>query len=355
MIEIDGSHGEGGGQILRTSLTLSVLTGKPVKIHHLRSGRKKPGLKPQHVMSAHAVAQISGGKLFGAELESTELAFHPGHVKSGDYTFDVTILKASAGSTGLIFQTLLIPLAFVGSTSRIIMKGGTHVAWSPPADYLREVFLPAVAKMGLQVKMEISRHGFYPIGGGILEVTVKPFQPPLIPLRIEERGDLKKLSVVSKVANLPISIGHRQLERTMTRLTEQGFKAYGETRTVESPGKGTFLFILAEFDRVRAGFSALGEIGKRAEQVADEAVDAFLRFWNAQGAMELHLTDQVILYMALAQGESAVTFSKVTDHLKTNIWVIEQFLPVKFITEEDPEGGGRVTVAGIGFRNTSAS
>jgi RNA 3'-terminal phosphate cyclase (ATP) len=353
MIEIDGSHGEGGGQILRTSLSLSVLTGKSVKIHHVRSGRKKPGLKPQHVISAHAVAHISGGRLGGAELESKELTFHPGRIKPGDYNFDVTTLKASAGSAGLIFQTLLAPLAFAGGASRVIIQGGTHVTWSPPADYLREVFLPAVAAMGLQVKMEINRHGFYPIGGGILEVLVTPLHLPLAPLWIEERGDLKKLSVVSKVANLTSSIGQRQLDRAMTRLTKWGSKLHGKTQIVESSGKGTFLFVLAEFDRVRAGFSALGEIGKRAEEVADEAVDAFLRFWNAQGTMDPYLADQLILYMALAQGVSAVTFSKMTDHLKTNIWVIEQFLPLKFIIEEDPAGSGRVTVSGVGFRNAS--
>ncbi len=350
MIEIDGSHGEGGGQILRTSLTLSVLTGQPVRIYHIRAGRKKPGLKPQHLMSAHAVARISEGRLLGAELESTELTCYPGRVKPGDYTFDVTALKASAGSTGLIFQTLLAPLGLTGGSSNMILSGGTHVAWSPSADYLREAFLPTVAAMGLQAKMEIIRYGFYPIGGGILEITVEPFRTLLKPLRIEERGDLNDLWINSMVANLPLSIGQRQLDRTIARLTERGFEAHGEARTVESPGKGTFLLILAEFDRVRAGFSALGEIGKRAEQVADEAVGSFLRFWNTRGALDPHLADQMVLYMALARGESSVTVAKVTDHLQTNIWVIEQFLPVKFITEEDPAGGGRVTVSGIGFR-----
>ena len=336
MIEIDGSYGEGGGQILRTSLTLSVLTGKPVRIYRIRAGRKEPGLKPQHLMSAHAAVQISGGRLAGAELGATDLSFHPGRIQPGNYTFDVTSLKASAGSTSLIFQTIFLPLGFTKASSHIILKGGTHVPWSPPADYLKEVFLPTVAPMGIQAKIEIPLKGFYPIGGGVLEATVNPFQTPLKPLRTQERGKLMQVRILSMVANLPLSIATRQLNQAVARLTEHGLRPLGETGTAESPGKGTSCFIQAEFEHVRAGFSALGAIGKRAEQVADEAVEEFLRFWNGQGTLDRHLVDQVVLCMALAEGESTVTVSEVTDHLKTNIWVIEQFLPLKFILKQEP-------------------
>lgn len=350
MIEIDGSYGEGGGQILRTSLALSALTGTPVRIHHIRSGRKAPGLKPQHLMSAQAVVRISGGKLAGAEPGSTELRFDPGRIQSGRYIFDVSTLAASAGSTGLIFQTVLLPLAFAGNRSHVTLKGGTHVAWSPSTDYIRDVFLPAVAKMGIRAKVKIHCAGFYPIGGGEIETVVEPAPVPLRPLRIEERGGLERLSVISAVANLPLSIAERQMSRATHRLTEQGLAPQGETRTVESPGKGTFCFILAEFENVTAGFSALGEIGKRAERVADEAVDGFLRYWNGRGALDPHLADQVVLYLALAEGESYVTLSDITDHLKTNLWVVEQFLPIKFFVEEDPGGERTLRVSGISIR-----
>jgi RNA 3'-terminal phosphate cyclase (ATP) len=338
MIEIDGSYGEGGGQILRTSLTLSVLTGKPVRIYRIRAGRKDPGLKPQHLMSAHAAAQISGGKLAGAELGSTELLFHPGTILPGNYTLDVASVKASAGSTTLIFQTIFLPLGFASGSSHAILKGGTHVPWSPPADYIKEVFLPTVASMGIELKLKNPMKGFYPIGGGVLNVTINPFQTPLKPLRIQDRGKLKQIRILSTVANLPLSIAKRQLNRVVDLLTEAGLRPQGELQTVESPGKGTFCFIIAEFEQVRAGFSSLGAIGKRAEQVADEAVECFLRFFHRPGALDRHLADQVVLCMALGEGESGVTVSEVTDHLKTNIWVIEQFLPVRFILTQDPKG-----------------
>jgi RNA 3'-terminal phosphate cyclase (ATP) len=225
------------------------------------------------------------------------------------------------------------------------------VPWSPPADYLKEVFLPTMSGMGVRVKMEILMRGFYPIGGGTLDVTVEPLRTPLRPFRIEKRGELKQLSIVSMAAHLPLSIAKRQLDRAMARLAEHEFEARGESLEVESPGKGTFCFILAAFENVRAGFSSLGEIGKRAENVADEAVEAFLRFWSGRGALDRHLSDQVALPMALADGESEVTVSKVTEHLKTNIWVIEQFLPVKFHLVEDPAlGGGSLRVTGAALR-----
>ncbi len=345
MIELDGSFGEGGGQILRTALALSALTRKPLRIYRIRARRKEPGLRPQHLLGARAVAEISGGKLAGAELGATELCFYPGRMQAGNHTFDTASIQASAGSTGLIFQTILPPLGFAESPSRITLKGGTHVAWSPPADYIEKVFLPTIAPMGVSARFEIPRAGFYPIGGGVAEATVAPFRTPLQPLRIEERGPLQRLRVFSIVANLPLSIAKRQMDRATARLTELGLQAEGESRNVESPGKGTSCFILAEFEHVRAGFSALGEIGKRAEQVANEAVEAFLRFRKEPGALDPHLADQVVLYMALADGESAVTVAEATDHLRTNIWVIEQFLPVKFILD-----GRGLRVAGAALR-----
>ena len=349
-IEIDGSYGEGGGQILRTSLTLSILTQRPVRIHRIRASRKSPGLKPQHLMSAQAAAQICGGRLEGAGLGATELSFYPGSVRAGQYTFDVAARAGSAGSVSLIFQTVLLPLGFARAASHIVFKGGTHVPWSPTADYLRDVFLPTVAPIGAEAKLEIPVAGFYPVGGGRLDVTVHTFRCPLKPMQIKERGELKRLWISSAVANLPLSIADRQLNRAIGRLAEHGLAPRGESRSVDSPGKGAYCFILAEFEKIRAGFTALGAIGKRAEQVADEAVEDFLGFRDQPGALDLHLADQVVLFTALAEGESEVTLSEVTEHLKTNIWVIEQFLPVKFDLTEDSAGSGKTfRVRGAGF------
>ena len=354
MIEIDGSYGEGGGQILRTSLTLSVLTGKPLRIYNIRSRRKPPGLKPQHLMSARTAASISNGRLTSAALGATELTLHPGPIRPGAYTFDVGSVKASAGSTSLIFQTLLPPLGFADGPSHVIIKGGTHVTLSPPADYIREVFLPTLRPMGLPVRLENPSKGFYPIGMGILDGVIEPFRTPLKPLRIEARGALKHLRILSAVARLPVSIAQRQLDRAIARLTEKGFHPEGKIEEATSPGKGTYCFILAEFENVRAGFSALGEIGKRAERVADEAVDPFLHYWNGKGALDPHLADQTPLYMALAEGESAITTTKASEHLRTNLWVIEQFLPVKFVLKEETVGGGgALSVTGIALSRKS--
>jgi RNA 3'-terminal phosphate cyclase (ATP) len=170
-----------------------------------------------------------------------------------------------------------------------------------------------------------------------------------------ERGRLKSLRVISTVARLPLSIAERQLKRATQRLAERGLAPRGETGTVESPGQGSFCFIRADFENVRAGFSALGELGKRAERVADEAVEDFIGYWNGPGALDRHLADQAALYMALAEGESMVTVSEVTEHLKTNLWVIERFLPVTFALEENLSGrGGTLRVTGTAFRGRRA-
>jgi RNA 3'-terminal phosphate cyclase (ATP) len=349
MIEIDGSYGEGGGQILRTGVALSILTGKSVRFFNIRANRKPPGLKTQHQMSIQAAAALCGAKVEGAALGSTILTFRPGPVQPGEYHFDVSTLRSSAGSITLIFQTLLPILSFAERPSRLILQGGTDVPWSPPADYLRAVFLPTLSPMGIQVEMEIAERGFYPIGGGRIEALVHPAALPLRPLRIDERGPLKRLRIDSAVANLPRGIAERQLASAMDLLKREGFDPEREIDFAPSPGKGTFCFILAEFERVRVGFSSLGALGKRAERVGEEAAHAFLHYAARQGALDPHLGDQVVLYMALAEGRSVITIAEVTEHLRTNIWVIEQFLPVRFDLREDR---GKVEVEGVGFRRS---
>jgi RNA 3'-phosphate cyclase len=275
IVEIDGSYGEGGGQILRTSLSLAALTGKAVRVYNIRAGRKDPGLKPQHLLGAEAVRRITGGRLEGAGLGSQELGFSPGRLSPGSYTFDVAELKASAGSTGLVFQTIVLPLSFARGESYLKIKGGTHVEWSPSADYIKYVFLPAVAPMGVSVEVNVPVKGFYPIGGGELDLRIGESKTPLKPLNINKRGELKGVSILSTVANLPLDIARRQLERAGKGVEDLGFKPEGRYEGVGSPGRGTFVFILARFENVAAGFSALGRLGKRAEAVADEAVGLF--------------------------------------------------------------------------------
>lgn len=343
MIEIDGSHGEGGGQILRTALALSCITGKAFEIKNIRTGRKKPGLQPQHLTGVRAAQAISKAEVNGAELGSQTLTFSPKEVTGGDYLFDVSEIKGSAGSVTLVLQTLLPPLCMAGTGSKVTVKGGTHVEWSPPFHYMRDVLLPFLQKIGIKASLEIEKWGWYPIGGGMVTMTVEPAKK-MVPLELTKRGRIRNLSGISAVSNLPMIIAERQRDHGNWLLRSAGLSANIETINAPSIGKGTFFFIVAEFENTRVGFSALGERGKKAEAVAEEAVSQFLEYINYEGALDPHLADQVIPYLALCNATSTFTTSKVTRHLLTNAWVTEKFLSVKIEVEGEEEEFGTVTV-----------
>lgn len=342
--------GEGGGQVLRTSLTLACLTGTAVEVFNIRARRPKPGLRPQHLLSARAASEITGGRLRGAGLGSTRLVFEPGYIKPGSYLFDVAKDASSAGSAGLVFQTVTLPLAYSGGPSRVEIRGGTHVKWSPPADYITEVYLPALAKMGAEAEAEVHKYGFYPVGGGEIEVEVSPLRHPLAPVDFTERGPLRRAFVRSGVSNLPLSIAERQLYRASERLKTLGLETEGECIEAKGPGRGTFLFILLEFENTTAGFTSLGERGKKAERVAEDAAGEAAAYLTRSGALDPHLADQLVMPMALAEGESSFTTTEVTGHLATNMKVIEEFLPVEFGLEGAPGGEGSLAVKGSGLK-----
>lgn len=325
---IDGSYGEGGGQILRSSLALASLLRQPIEIFNIRRGRSKPGLAPQHLTAVSASRRITSAELEGAQLESQSLKFTPNEVTPGDYYFDVAELKRSAGSTSLVFQTLLLPLSFTSKASTLILKGGTHVPFSPPFDYLQEVFLPTLRKLGIHCDAEIRKWGYYPAGGGEVFFEIEPASG-LKAIDMENRGRLKRISVLSAVSNLPDHIAQRQARSASNFLKKMELKPAVKTRRVLSSREGTYVFILAEFESVFAGFSSLGQKGKPAEKVALEACERFKEYWDSGCAFEPHLADQIILYLALGKGESRFTVSKITQHLLTNAWVVRQFLPVE--------------------------
>jgi RNA 3'-terminal phosphate cyclase (ATP) len=335
---------------------LACLLARPVRLRNIRAKRKPPGLKPQHLLSALAAGEISGGDLAGAHLGSTEVLFTPGSVSPGDYSFDVCSIKSSAGSATLIFQALLPALSFAHRATRLTIKGGTHVPWSPSADYIQKVFLPTAAAMGIDAEIDVPTLGYYPVGGGELNSVIKPARLPLKPLDLPERGIFKKIQITSTVSNLPVDIARRQLDRAVKRLRGLKMPEDGlHTECIEAPagagglaGRGTSVFILVEFEKGRAGFASLGARGKPAEKVADEAADGLEDFLEKDGALEPHLADQLILYMALAEGRSTVSVSSITTHLKTNIHVVEKFLPVSFdVTESAP---GMVSVEGVAHK-----
>lgn len=343
MVKIDGSYGEGGGQILRTALALSAILGKPVEVHNIRAGRKNPGLQAQHLCAVKALAQISGAKVEGAEPGSQSLRFIPGSLRGADYLFEV----GTAGAVSLVFQALFFPLAFADAPSRVTLRGGTHVPWSPPFHYLDEVFLPMAARMGFKGTLKLIRWGFYPKGGGEIHVEVHP-SSQLQPINLEERGALLGIRGFSAVANLPWSVAERQRGQVLSRLSTEGLRGQVEMITALSPGQGSCVFLLAEFENARAGFSSLGERGKPAEKVADEAALALLAFLNSGAAVDPFLADQLLLPMALAEGRSILTTSRLSRHLLTHVWLIQQFLPARIDVEGEEGGAGRVVVEGGG-------
>ena len=356
MIKIDGSHGEGGGQILRSTLTLSAILGKSVEIFNIRAGRKKPGLQPQHLTGVRAVAEICNGKLEGDDLLSQRIVFIPGKIQSGNYEFDVMKVKSSAGSTGMIFQQIAPVLAFGEKESNVTLKGGTHTEWAPPIDYLQEVFLPTAAKMGFQASLEIERWGWFPIGQGIVRAKVHSVPGKLKAIQLNERGKLKRIFGVSLVSRLPLSIAERERDKAYQRLKDFGFirsEIEIDTESISSLGTGNYFCLVAEFENTIAGFNSLGKIGKKAEKVADEAVDQFIKYYESKACLEKHLADQLILYIALAERKSSFV-SKISNHALTNIWVVEQFLPVKFEVKGKPGEVGSVSVEGIGLKSPSA-
>jgi len=345
---IDGSYGEGGGQILRTSLTLSALTGRPIRIESIRAGRKNPGLQPQHLTAARAAAEICGGELAGGEVGSMVLEFHPGPVKPGDWLFDVSLVKASAGSVNLIFQTILLPLAYAGGPSRVTIRGGTHVPWSPPANFVEEVYLPMVARMGLLAPYRVERAGYYPIGGGEIRAEIRPVDA-LRPLRLTDRPQ-GAVTCFSAVSNLPRSIAERQMNEARGCLKRTGIVPAEVMEEYPSRGKGTVVFILYDGGNVKGGFTSLGQIGKPAEKVAREACDEFSEWWSSRAALDKHLADQLILPMALACGGSEFTTVEVTQHLLTNIWTVSKFLPARIGVEGELGTYGTIRVEGAGFK-----
>ena len=348
MIEIDGSYGEAGGQILRTALSLSCLLDKPFRMVNIRKGRKNPGLRPQHLMCVRALGRISGAWTEGDYKGSTGLSFRPSEVRPGDYFFDI----GTAGSTSLLLQSLLPPLIFTKKPSRVTLRGGTHVPFSPPFHYISEVFIPLLKILGITLDAAINTYGFYPKGGGEIHVNVMPAKN-IRRINFADRGEIKTIRGVSAAANLPVSIAERQRESAVGILSEYGLSAVIEIMSVPSPGRGTFIFLMPESDNCFAGASSLGERGKKAEQVGEEAAGKFLDYYSCNACLDPNLADQIVLYLAIAGGESVFTTSSITNHILTNLWVMERFLGLKYTVEGEKGMPGKIIIKGTGLSFSS--
>jgi RNA 3'-phosphate cyclase len=324
MLHIDGSIGEGGGQVLRSALSLSILTGQPVHLTNIRAGRSKPGLQPQHLTAVKAAAAVCSGQVRGAAINSQQLFFEPGEIHGSRYRFDI----GTAGSAPLILHTLYLPLARAKASSTLTITGGTHVPFSPSFHYLERHWLPAVQSCGFWMKLRLEKAGFYPQGGGEIQVQIRPVEQ-IQPLERMERGKLLRIRGISAAANLKEEIIRRQKLQALRRLQPLCQDSKIESIELPSPGKGTMLLLRAEFEFTSCCYFSLGAPGKRAEQVADEAVDALERYLAGEGALDQYLADQLLLPLAFASGPSRFRASLITQHLLTQAAVIGSFLPVQ--------------------------
>jgi RNA 3'-terminal phosphate cyclase (ATP) len=330
MIHIDGSQGEGGGQILRTALSLSTHLNGPITIENIRANRPKSGLRPQHLTAVKALQEICGAEVEGLAVGSRRIVFKPGRVKPGPYFFDV----GTAGSVTLIVQALLLPLALGAGPSRIVLRGGTHVPWSPPFHYLSEIYLPTLALMGIQTEVRLKKWGWYPKGGGEIEVDIRPVKI-LQPLDLDRPWEPEQVKVLCASSNLPGHILEREERRIREILETRGLEAQFEVLEGQAIGQGNLVFIAARKGQAAAGFSALGAKGKPAEQVAEEAARSFLSFLESGAAVDEHLGDQLLPYLALAAGPSRILVQGISSHLRTNLWVVNQFLPDRIVLTEE--------------------
>ena len=343
MVRIDGTYGEGGGQILRTSLALSCVLSKPAAITGIRAGRKKPGLQPQHLTSVRAAAAVGQAEVRGAELASTAIEFIPTAARGGVFHFDVAEQTGSAGSASLVLQTVLLPLCFAEQPSTVTVSGGTHVPWSPSFHYLSAIVAPLLTRLGAEIRFSLGPWGWYPRGGGQASARITPVRM-LRPLTLIDRGGLLRVSGLSAVANLPGHIAERQRDRTLAVLHAHGIDASIDLLDAPSPGKGSYLLLCSEYENVFSGFGSLGEIGKRAETVADEACRELLAHHHTTAALDPHLADQIVQWLAFSRGTSEFSTSRITQHLLTNLWVLQQFMDVAVRVEGKEGEEGRVVI-----------
>lgn len=319
IIHIDGAQGEGGGQVLRTALTLSLITGRPFRIDRIRAGRAKPGLLRQHLTAVEAAAAVGGARTDGAVAGSQSLEFHPQGISPGDYRFAI----GTAGSCTLVLQTILPALLRAAGPSRIRLSGGTHNPHAPPADFLARAFLPLLVRMGAQVTLRLLRHGFYPAGGGEIEVAIEP-AAELRPLILEERGALLERRAEALVAAVPFHVAERELETVRRRL---GWRA-DELHPVglrNDQGPGNVLMLTLVHEGITEVFTGFGERRTSAERVAEGVCRQAADYLESGAAVGPHLADQLLLPLALAGGH--FTTMEPTLHTRTNLAVIGRFLP----------------------------
>lgn len=337
-LTIDGAAGEGGGQILRTALALSMCTGVALHMVNIRARRRNPGLQRQHLAAVQAAAQICAAQVEGANIGSQQLVFVPGAVTAGDYRFDI----GTAGSTTLVLQTVLPALLTAAAPSHLTVTGGTHNPLAPSYEFVEQCFLPLLARMGARVALRLLRHGFYPAGGGCIDARITPCAR-LAPLHLTERGAPGAPAARALVAHLPLHIAQRELEIVHKELAWEHARLHA-TRVDDCAGPGNVLLLVLPSTNVTEVVTACGQRGVRAEDVAGEAVAQARRYLAGTAPVSEHLADQLILPLALAAGGEFVTM-RPSAHTLTNIGVVERFLDVEFAAREEAGDRWRIAVA----------
>jgi RNA 3'-terminal phosphate cyclase (ATP) len=351
MIEVDGSYGEGGGQVLRTAVALAAVRSKEINIFNIRAGRAEPGLRPQHMTGVKAAAQLCSADLQGLEVGATEFVFKPGRLKAGTFRFDV----GTAGSVTLVLQTLMPILAFAPGSVQLEITGGTDVKWSPPIDYLRLVTLPILKKIGYRGELELVRRGHYPKGGGLVRFSTQG-PSKLQPLTNDKPGSISRIHGISHATALPRHVAERQA--TSAKKWLEGAKLPSPSIDVEvlddgsqlSPGSGIVLLAENQLGNL-LGSDALGERGKPAEEVGLTAGRVLVEEALSGASLDRHMGDMIVPYLVLAEGTSEVSISRVTQHTVTNVKVVEWLTGVKFDLDGEMDKLGKLRVIGLGHRS----
>ncbi len=340
MIEIDGSNGEGGGQILRSSLTLSMITGQPFRMTKIRANRPKPGLMRQHLVAVQAAAKVCRAETSALQIGAGTLEFFPGKIEAGDYEFAI----GSAGSCTLVLQTLLPALWQADRSSTVTIRGGTHNAMAPPAQFLQRAYGRVLAQMGVKLDLQLQRFGFYPAGGGELLANIEPC-PQLKQIELMQRGARTAAYAESFVAGVPRAVAERELAELANGL---GW-AQEQLQAVELPsnqGPGNALLLTLEHEAVTEVFCAFGEKSLRAEAVAKAVLGQVRAYLRGDGALGQYLADQVMLPMALS-GAGRYSTDVISQHSRTNAAIIGQFLPCRIDFQQQESGPNCVMIAGI--------
>jgi RNA 3'-terminal phosphate cyclase (ATP) len=347
MIEVDGSYGEGGGQVLRTAVALAAVLSKEIHVFNIRAGRAEPGIRPQHMTGVKAAAELCSGHLEGLGVGSTEFVFKPGKLRAGTFRFDV----GTAGSVTLVLQTLMPILAFAPGAVQLEIVGGTDVKWSPPIDYVRLVTLPILKKIGYHGHLETVRRGHYPKGGGLVRFSTEG-PSKLQPLANDKAGSISRIHGVSHATALPTHVAERQAISAKKWLEDAKLPSPSidvevvDDRSQLSPGSGIVLSAENRNGNI-LGSDALGERGKPAEEVGSTAGRILVEEIDSEAMLDRHMGDIVVPYLVLAEGSSEVSVSRVTQHTQTNVKVAEWLTGTKLNVEGEIDHIGKLRVKGV--------